>query len=252
MLKIKNKKIGEGCPKVCVPIVSREKEALIQEAKEYVENGVDIIEWRIDYLDNINDTAFIVETAGMLQKLCGETLLLVTYRSNQQGGEGKLSDEELFKLLEKIAESKSADLLDVELLGMENGAEVIGKLRSKGQAVIASHHNFGMTPENEEMLEILNAMKEAGADIVKLAVMPNTLEDVTRLLAVTASFKEENVDKPLVTMSMGAKGLVSRLSGQIFGSDITFGAGKSASAPGQMNYKSLMGILGEIDKSIQS
>ena len=45
------------------------------------------------------------------------------------------------------------------------------------------------------------------ADIVKLAVMPQNMEDVLKLLSVTYEFKEENPDTPVITMSMGKMGM---------------------------------------------
>ena len=47
----------------------------------------------------------------------------------------------------------------------------------------------------------------------------------------------------LITMSMGKLGMVSRISGELFGSCVTFAAGKKASAPGQIAMDDLKNIL---------
>ena len=44
-------------------------------------------------------------------------------------------------------------------------------------------------------------------------------------------------------MSMAGNGIVSRLCGEVFGSAVTFGAGKKASAPGQIGVEELRKIL---------
>ena len=44
-------------------------------------------------------------------------------------------------------------------------------------------------------------------------------------------------------MSMAGKGLISRLSGELFGSAVTFGAAKKISAPGQISAVELRNIL---------
>ena len=53
---------------------------------------------------------------------------------------------------------------------------------------------------------LLEQIRESGADVVKLAVMPQNMWDVLHLLEETNRFHENHPDHPLITMSMGAKG----------------------------------------------
>jgi len=55
---------------------------------------------------------------------------------------------------------------------------------------------------------------------------------------------------PVITMSMGGQGLVSRLSGELFGSCLTFGALGQASAPGQIDARELKQILGVMHQAL--
>ena len=91
-------------------------------------------------------------------------------------------------------------------------------------------------------------MEERGADIAKIAVMPEYKKDLLTLLAATECAAEE-MQIPVVTMSMGEIGLLSRLSGEIFGSALTFGTAGAASAPGQMDAVELRKILTLIHKN---
>ena len=93
-------------------------------------------------------------------------------------------------------------------------------------------------------------MQDLGADIPKIAVMPQNKKDVLTLLAATEEMASEYADRPIITMSMAGTGLISRLCGEVFGSALTFGAVGKASAPGQMNASDLREILTLIDKSI--
>ena len=76
-------------------------------------------------------------------------------------------------------------------------------------------------------------MQELGADIPKIAVMPTCRRDVLTLLCAT----EENVYRTCRSSDhhnvYGRNRLISRLCGEVFGSALTFGAAKKASAPGQ-------------------
>ena len=72
--------------------------------------------------------------------------------------------------------------------------------------------------------------------------MPQNTEDVLTLLSATCKAKKE-LTCPVITMSMAGTGLISRLSGEVFGSCLTFGAAESVSAPGQINALKLRSVL---------
>ena len=149
------------------------------------------------------------------------------------------------------AESGCVDLLDLEFFEEEHPARKIRKLHKQGLKVIASHHDFYETPDREVMKMLLEQMCAGDADIVKLAVMPQNMEDVLKLLSVTNEFKEENPDTPVITMSMGKMGMISRLCGESFGAAVTFAAHKKASAPGQMEMHEVADILEKMHKIIK-
>lgn len=78
-------------------------------------------------------------------------------------------------------------------------------------------------------------MKELGADIAKIAVMPRSARDVLTLLSATEKMKHQENPIPIITVSMSAEGLISRISGEIFGSAVTFASAGRSSAPGQIS-----------------
>ena len=61
-------------------------------------------------------------------------------------------------------------------------------------------------------------MQDYGADIPKMAVMPKSKQDVLTLLSATLEMSEQFADRPIITMSMAGTGVVSRLTGETFGS----------------------------------
>lgn len=96
----------------------------------------------------------------------------------------------------------------------------------------------------------LQKMYQAGADIPKLAVMPQSKWDVLALLAVTLEMSQA-LECPIVTMSMSSIGMVSRLVGETFGSALTFGAIGQRSAPGQPGAKELSEVLEVIHRNLE-
>ena len=104
--------------------------------------------------------------------------------------------------------------------------------------MVLCNHDFERTPPEEEIIRRLELMESKGADICKIAVMPQTPEDVLTLLKATHR-RQQFSKVPLITMSMGNLGMVSRLAGEVFGSAATFGSLGKASAPGQMAVEDL-------------
>lgn len=249
-LCVKNKIIGEGKPIVCVPIMEKSIDAIIAKASEMVADEVEMIEWRVDAFEQADNLNAVREVLERLEPLVKNTILVYTFRSKNQGGLMSLTQEQIFDLHEIAVERKVADFVDIELFEAKNAAREIYKLQEKGVHVIASHHDFEETPSRDILDMILNKMRESGAAVVKLAVMPKNFSDVITLLDETNRFHTEYPNQPLVTMSMGSMGCISRVAGEAFGSCITFGAFDKASAPGQLPADELEQVLSILHKSM--
>ena len=170
-----------------------------------------------------------------LRAALGEKLLLVTFRTKAEGGEASLTPQQYADFCGTVCVSGCADLLDIEFFpNQEELPALIGQAHKAGVAVVCSSHDFHKTPSRTEMVTRLTAMQQAGADLPKLAVMPSSSSDVLELLAATAEMAEQHPETPVITMSMGTLGAVSRLCGETFGSAMTFANPGQASAPGQV------------------
>lgn len=90
-----------------------------------------------------------------------------------------------------MAKSKLVDIVDVELFtGDEFVKEMIEVAHENGVKVIMSNHDFFKTPSKEEIVSRLCKMQELGADIVKIALMPEKEEDVLTVLSATLDMKK--------------------------------------------------------------
>ncbi len=243
--------IGVGMPKICVSLIGRTEQELREEAALLSELEIDIIEWRVDYFKEVENTKSVLKTLHLLRKTIGDIPLLFTFRTAKEGGEKEIEEEAYFSLNKSVIETELIDLLDIELfMGEDRIKQVIDMAHSHQIAVILSNHDFEKTPTKEEILSRLQKAQQLGGDIPKIAVMPQSIKDVLTLLDATATMKELAADQPIVTMAMGGKGVVSRMAGEIFGSAITFAAAKKASAPGQIPIEELRNILNILHKSL--
>lgn len=243
MLRVKDKVIGHGKPLICISVMDVEKDAIIAEVKRLIANGAEMIEWRVDAFSGVNSPNAVREVLHELAPLVKDTILVFTFRSKEQGGECSLSRDEIYDLHQVAAVSKVVDFIDVEYFYMDDADEEVYTLQKMGTKVITSHHDFHETPSSDILFMLLEQMNNSNADIVKLAMMPNSVEDVLRLLEETNHFHQRYPKQPLITMSMGKLGVISRVAGETFGSCVTFGAGKNASAPGQVEMGKLRFIL---------
>lgn len=243
-VKVRNTVIGEGMPKICVPIVGVTKEAILEEAKAITRLPADVVEWRIDWFENVFDFAALEDVMKDLRQVLGDLPLLMTFRTFKEGGEKTIEDEVYADINIKAAQTGYVDLVDVEIFtGDEIVRRIIEGAHAAGVKVVASNHDFCKTPEKDDIVRRLCKMQEMGADILKIAVMPQNKKDVLTLLAATEEMASIHADRPIITMSMAGTGVISRLCGEVFGSALTFGVAAKASAPGQMGVEDLKQIL---------
>lgn len=243
-VEIRGVQIGGGIPKICVPITDRTLQEIENSAKRIMEYPVDMIEWRIDWFDGVEENDRVLKAAKSLRAICGICPLIFTNRTVEEGGMASVSRERYHELNLLLAESGCVDLIDVQMFfGAEKTESWVTELQKTGVKVVGSWHNFDFTPSREEMVQRLCRMQELGADICKLAVMPLNEQDVHRLMLATREMSEQYADRPLITMSMSGLGVASRIAGEYYGADVTFGTLGKASAPGQVPVTELRAIL---------
>ncbi len=102
---VRNVKIGEGIPKICVPIVGITKEEIIQEAKSFETIPVDVAEWRADWFEDVFDMEKVREVLKELRAALKEIPLLFTFRTSREGGE-KAIEPEAYAALNKAAANR--------------------------------------------------------------------------------------------------------------------------------------------------
>lgn len=240
---VRGLEIGAGRPKIILPLTGVTREELLEQVKQIKALPCHMVEWRLDWYENVFDRSKLLEMAGTLREALGDLPILATFRTAKEGGEKAVADGEYKGLLTALAESGLVDLIDIEAFsGDALVKELIGICRAEGVKTVLSNHDFHKTPEKEEIVRRLKKMEELGADIPKIALMPQSPEDVLTLLSATLE-ASRSISRPIITMSMGKLGVVSRLTGETFGSAMTFGSPGRASAPGQVAAKELELIL---------
>lgn len=250
-LTIRNTVFGDGIPKICVPITGKNKKEIFENAAEISLLQPDCMEWRIDWFENYSEEKEVLSVLKELRKTIGSTILIVTFRTLKEGGKAQLPYRDYEKLNVHIAKTGYADLIDVEAFSYgEISENLIDRIHLSGTKVIGSCHDFHRTPSLNEMINRLRKLQNMNADIPKLAVMPKTTADVLNLMMATNTMATEYADRPIITMSMGGIGCISRMTGELFGSVITFASVGQASAPGQPDITSLRAALSLVHNTL--
>src|SRR5690625_4479060 len=226
-------------PYICIPLTGESKKVIKEQLHTILPYQPDIIEWRVDFfkhIKNINEVHEVIQTI----KLITDIPLLFTIRAEHEGGEKiPLHQHEKLDLFKEVCQKSKVDIIDFEISNGVNEVEkVCNSAKSNHKKLILSYHNFTYTPPNKELIQLAIEAERAGADVAKLAVMPEHKADVLRLLHVTNEM-DELLSIPVTTMSMGDIGGLSRVIGWVYGSAMTFGVGAKSSAPGQLPVNKL-------------
>ncbi len=230
---------GAGKMKICVPVCEKTCAAAVAAVLEICKTPADLIEWRIDYMEED-----ILAAAHAVLEAAGGRPVLCTFRTKGEGGEREIDSEAYFALNESLG-ALGVPMLDLELMRclahQSRAKRAIDALHEKGVVIVLSNHDFEKTPPRAELLERYRQMEALGGDLPKIAVMPQNQRDVMVLLS--AMTEASAAYGPLIGISMGELGKVTRVRGGAFGSVMTFASKGKASAPGQIDAEALASML---------
>ena len=198
--------------KIAIPIFQKDCENVIKVAKDCINKGADVLEFRIDALENPE----ISEIKKTIEEI--NFPMIATNRISTEGGSFKGTEEERFEILYECCDL--VDYVDIEL---QSNDEYIKKIHDTGVTTIVSYHDFEKTPKLSEITYIVEKEQKLG-DIAKVAFMPQDLDDT-------------------LTISMGDLGSYTRVMASKFNSPITFAAGTDVTAPGQIDIETMKSLL---------
>jgi len=199
----------------------------------------DIIELRLDYLSDFSG----LEKLRAIRKE-----KIVTCMPSWEGGKFEGRERERFEILKRSMEF--AEFITIELRAKKKYREdLIERAKEIGVKVIIAYHDFNSTPERREIMRILDRERDSRADIAKVAFMANDYKDVLDLMQVLVDKVDEGFGIPIIALSMGKLGRISRVLAPLLGSYLTFASVEKGreSAEGQLTVNELRKILKILD-----
>lgn len=220
--------------KYCLPIIKISRKEVLQSLKI---KDYDFYEIWLDYIKDL-DEKFINEVCKKFQR----RLIFVFRRQNLE--KIKLDLEKRQKFITLL--SKFNVYLDLDFLTQHEELEFLiskaGKIK-----LILSYHNYKETPKLDFLGNLLNKMKRYNPNMYKIATFCQKESDALILLSFILILKEQKLN--YIILGMGKNGLISRIIGPLWGSQISFAPKdiKDKSALGQLTKDQLEKILNIIN-----
>ena len=224
--------------KIVVPVLPTTV-AEVQELNVEKYRKADIIEWRADFLGDIES---ILQAAPFIFEKFKDFSLLFTVRTANEGGNISISKKDYVTLLKKVAKL-GPDYIDIEYFSYRKALPQLLEFKEK---IVLSYHNFFESPTDLNARMMKMQREETG--FVKVAIMAQRECDVLDLLQITRDFTMEYGPK-FIGIAMGELGKISRVAGGLTGSVWTFVAldKEEGSAPGQLTLPQMLDVLDALE-----
>lgn len=250
-LYVRGRPLADGrLPAVCAPLVAGTRSDLVAETRAVAAKSPDLLEWRVDFFGAIADPTSVLAAAAAVRDAANGIPILFTRRAQREGGQPiPLDEDHVVGMYAAVIASGNVDLVDYE---MDNDALSLARVRDLahdvGLPLVLSFHDFQRTPSAEQLAARFTQAHALRGDVAKVAVMPQCVQDVHRLLGATLD-ASGRLPIPVISMAMGGLGAVTRLCGGVYGSALTFAVGAAASAPGQMPIEDVQSALAVLKRA---
>ncbi len=229
--------------KIAVPVRETSQEKALKAVKR-VKGKADLAEIWLDHIKDLDLKALVKNSPLPLICVCKKPI---------EGGRFKGNYKEARKLLLEAA-GYGAKYIDLPLKGIRNQESGIRKhladsrILNPDSRLIISYHNFKETPGSSELMNKVKEMIRYGADIVKIAVKANSLDDTLAVILLAQQLQAKKI--PHILIAMGKKGVLSRVLTPYLGGEAMFAPldKKSSSAPGQLTVSELKTAWGLISE----
>lgn len=203
--------------RLCVAIFVHSVEQAIRDSLVAVEAGADLVELRVDHLDNPSMVWTILNSVNIKA--------IVTCRPTWEGGQSTLPEDDRLRFL-RLVRAGDVGYIDRELASLGT-SPVEPELRNE---VVVSSHDFTGRPDR--LYNILADLNASQADVAKIVWTARTVRDNIEAFEILL-----NKQKPTIALCMGEAGLISRVLAKKFGAFLSFATlpGDKGTAAGQIS-----------------
>lgn len=224
--------------KYCLPIIANDSATV----KSLLANNLDNYGYFEVWLDYLTDQRS--ELVEELSRIYGARMIFLFRRQQLESIKMALSERQ--ELIKVLAHSNS--FLDLDISTQQDEYAYLKNNDVSELNLISSFHNYGCTPDDKKLNDIVRLMGDYHPTVYKLACFCERREDAVRLLRLTLGLEEQG--KKYIVLGMGEHGAITRVFGTLWGNEMIFAplSDKYSSAPGQLNRDELEQIFGLLEK----
>ncbi len=212
----------------CIMVKEGTQAAILTSAKEVMAWSPEIVEWRLDYVNPMENNDFsealLCETTEKLAEIVKGSILLVTFRIKEQGGLRSFPRDLRLRMVKACIRTGKVGIIDVEI---DSDAEYIRQIREEahrhGTKLLLSFHDWECVPDNAFMIAKVREAIAKGADIPKLYLTANSYADVIRIANTAKRIRKEGIcETPFCMCGMNHIAMITRILGGECGSDFGY------------------------------
>lgn len=244
VIKVGPVTLGDGQPKLCVPICAPGIPAMLADIKSATALPLSLLEWRMDFYFGAPSEAlpYFAGEKGCIPLICN-------LRSVAQGGCAILHDEDYQRIFLNLLDTGLCEIVELELCrGGRILWPIIKKAKEKQVPIILSKYDTTGTPTKTELLKTIDTMIALSCDIPKIVVKANTPKDTLTLMEASLSAYERY--GLVIAIAKGRYGKISLVSGAYFGSCITYASATNETSNSQINAEDLAAMISDISMTM--
>ncbi len=212
-------------PHLCTSIGTASISELARLLPRAFREGSDLVEVRLDYLQDFNLELLSSTLKGSLDRC------ILTFRSKSEGGVSNISEQKRLLLIEDLASCRPA-YLDIELETLQSNRNLTSRLLKEASLIVSWHDTAG-TPSRTVLRRIARRCFDYGG-VTKIVTKAEGMSDNFVVMALYEVLPKGK----LIAFCMGEAGLLSRIAAPWLGSPFTYASpDKATTAQGQIPIK---------------
>ncbi|AYC71947.1 type I 3-dehydroquinate dehydratase [Lactiplantibacillus plantarum] len=207
--------LATGKPKIGVVLAGATREDLLRKAGQILTSVAQIVIWRLNPYQELDNRAELVNTAAQLQQVLGTIPLIAMFSMANEA-------PEYYQTYQTLVNNRSVAGVDIDLamVNQPDFMTLTKQMRTNRIRLIASQ--TVTTATTGDLLATYRELAATGADVVRVTVASHDAQTVLALMAATEQAQQQ-LAVPIVATATGKFGRYNSVCSHLTGSAIAFG-----------------------------
>ena len=218
-----------GMPKIGVVLTGETRADLLRKAGQILTSAAQIVVWRLNPYQELDNRAELVNTAAQLQQVLGSIPLVAMFTMPTD----QINATEYYQTYQTLVNNRSVAAVDIDLAMVNQTAfmTLTQQMRANNIRLIASQ--TVTTATASMLLTNYQELAATGADAIRLTVAGQDAQAVLALMAATERAHQQ-LAVPVIATATGQLGRYNSVCGQLTGSAVAYGHVGRVGDPNQL------------------